>query len=60
MPVDSALTVEVQRLADKFARYLCAWTDETDLGEPDFDGITSVTELARFLARLALNSPVGR
>lgn len=54
------LTREVQQLADVFARYLWAWTNETDLGEPEFDGITNATDLAAFLARLASDLSVGR
>jgi hypothetical protein len=56
----AGVTPEVQELADKFARYLWAWTDETELGEPDFDGIANATDLAAFLARLAFDFRVSR
>ena len=55
-----ALSTEVQELADRFARYLWAWTDETSLGEPDFDNILNATELADFLAAHVCHRGVGR
>lgn len=54
-----ALAPEVQKLVDCFARYLWAWTNETELQEPAFDRITNATDLAAFLALLAFNLPVG-
>lgn len=40
------------KIAETLLPYLKAWNDAQELGEPEFDNVCNVEELASFLGRL--------
>ena len=49
---------EIETLGAEFARYIAAFMDGENVGEPEFDDLYSPLGLGRFLAAKALGLPI--